>query len=247
MNPSQNPLPGTARWAFFDVDETVVRFKSMFSFSEFWHRHVGPFAGLAGGWRHRRFLAYMKRQLELGRPREFINAAYYRGFAGRRPEVVGALVGRWFEAVARMPGGIYIPRTLEIIREHQRAGTRIAFVSGSFMELLKPIADDVGADRVLATRLEVAGGRYTGNIVPPQMIGAGKAAAVRGMLEREGIDPARAWAYGDHISDLAMLEQVGHPYIVSNDPQMVAISAERGWGLVNPEAAPAKEPICETV
>ncbi|PTW62030.1 HAD superfamily hydrolase (TIGR01490 family) [Breoghania corrubedonensis] len=226
------------RFAFFDVDETLVKFKSMFSFDAFWSWNAGPLASLIGGLRHRRFMSRMTRYVEHGRSREFINALYYSRFAGRSEEQTRSLVARWFEQMKAMPGGIYIPATLEILREHQRQGTAIVLVSGSFIELLAPIAEELAVDHILATRLEIVGGQYTGKILPPQMIGAGKAFAARALLAERRADASACWAYGDHVSDLPLLEEVGHPHIVSSDPLMKEMAEERGWGFIEPDIDP---------
>ena len=232
--------PGGGRFAFFDVDETVVTFKSMFSYDAFWSRQSGPLGAIFGGLRHRRFMAAIQRHLELGRSREFINTLYYKRFSGRSVRRTRVAVDRWFAAVKAAPVTFYIPATLDIIRAHQRQGTRIVLVSGSFMELLAPIAAEIDADIVLATRLETKAGRYTGRILQPQMIGAGKALAVRALLEAQGADPSLSCAYGDHVSDVAMLEEVGQASIVSRDPAMVTLARQRGWAVIDPYHSPCQ-------
>jgi phosphoserine phosphatase len=41
------------------------------------------------------------------------------------------------------------------------------------------------------------------------------------------VDPARCWAYGDHPSDLPMLDLVGNPVAVGDDPAVAAHLAAR--------------------
>ncbi|AWJ90326.1 hypothetical protein Sp245p_11270 [Azospirillum baldaniorum] len=222
------------RFAFFDVDETVIRFKSMFVFANHYYNRTGPLPGVIGPLRHRAFMARMNGYLRAGRSREFINMAYYREFAGRSQAAVQRLVRDWFRELRESGQDIYFPAVLEVIRRHQAANTRVVLVSGSFTELLEPIAEELNVFKVLATRLKVENGRYTGAILPQQMIGAGKAAAVRLLLEDEGADRADSWAYGDHHSDIPMLSEVGHPTIVSRDPEMIRLAAERQWDVLDP-------------
>lgn len=222
------------KFAFFDVDETVIRFKSMFLFNEYYCKNVGVLPSLFGGLRHRIFMRLIQSYWRDGRSREFINALYYHRFKGRKRSTVRELSWRWYNAMRNEHQSIYNPAALNIIRRHQENRTKIVLVSGSFEELLEPIAEELGVDRVLATQLEVSRGRYTGKIVPPQMIGAGKALAVRTLLAAEGANRADAWAYGDHTSDIAMLEEVDHPTIVSSDKRMIEIAMERGWPIVDP-------------
>lgn len=223
------------RFAFFDVDETLVRFKSMFAFEAFWSCNVGPLSAVIGPLRHYRFASCMARYVKQGRSRELINALYYERFKGRSQSLIKKIIALWFEEVKRIPGGIYISATLDEIHRHQREGTKIVLVSGSFYELLDPIAKELKVDHVLATRLQIIAGRYTGRIEQPQMIGIGKAFAIRSLLSQHEADPSICWAYGDHISDITMLEEVGHPNIVSCEPSMLALADKRGWRIINPD------------
>jgi hypothetical protein len=42
----------------------------------------------------------------------------------------------------------------------------------------------------------------------------------------------RSYAYSDSISDLPMMEAVGHPVAVNPDSELDALSHERGWPVV---------------
>jgi hypothetical protein len=47
----------------------------------------------------------------------------------------------------------------------------------------------------------------------------------------EGIDLAESFAYSDSITDLPMLEAVGHPVAVNPDRDLRRVAAERGWEI----------------
>ncbi len=114
----------------------------------------------------------------------------------------------------------------------------MVLVSGSCVDILAPIAADLSIRSVLATRLEVIDGRYTGKILPPQIIGAGKALVVEDVMKRHGARPGDAFAYGDHESDESMLASVGHPVVVSRDPHMLGRAGRCGWQTLDPDADP---------
>lgn len=207
--------------AFFDVDETLIRVKSMRSFLEFREAERGEGVPPAeSGWE--RFLRETS-----GLPREERNRAFYRGWAGE--SVVGlARDGRaWFERSAR-ESGFFLPRALDAARAHRRAGRRVFLVSGSFHACLDPIAAHVGATEVFCTELLARGGLLTGEIVRSR-IGEGKRDAVETAIARYGLDRERTWGYGDHISDVPMLEAVAHPVTVNADPGLARIARDRGW------------------
>jgi HAD superfamily hydrolase (TIGR01490 family) len=226
-------------YAFFDVDDTLVLMKTMFSFQDYYFRHAGPVAWLVGGFRAARFDAVCQRYRLAGRPREELNRMYYQTFAGRRPAAVGEMVTRWYSHTRTAMPEFYRATALQALRRHQEAGDAVVLVSGSMLQILQPIADDlsVPADHVLATRVAVSGGRYTGEIIPPQTIGAGKAEAVTGFMRAHDADPAQCWAYGDHESDFPMLETVGHAVVVSDEPATLDAARERGWDIL-PAVAP---------
>jgi phosphoserine phosphatase len=103
----------------------------------------------------------------------------------------------------------------------------LVLVSGSFAPVVEPIAAAVGAQAVLCTELRSDGQCYTGEVVVP-LLGFHKRAAVCGLLARHPhCDPLRCYAYGDHASDIPMLDSVGHPVAVGNDPALRAWMAGR--------------------
>ena len=118
---------------------------------------------------------------------------------------------------------------LALIEAHHRAGHDVVVVSASSTEMVEPIAALVGADRAVATRMEVdAEGRFTGRIERSLLHGA-KVDALLADASAHGIDLARSWAYSDSISDRPMLEAVGHPVAVNPDRDLRRLAGERGW------------------
>jgi phosphoserine phosphatase len=102
-------------------------------------------------------------------------------------------------------------------------------LSASPEEIVKPLCRYLGIDDVIATRAAVdEEGRYTGEL-EVYAYGSGKADEMRRMADDEGIDLEASYAYSDSITDLPMLEAVGHPVVVNPDSELAAKAAERGW------------------
>jgi HAD superfamily hydrolase (TIGR01490 family) len=129
-----------------------------------------------------------------------------------------ALAGRrWFTA-ARRRRDFFHESVYAALRAHRAGGADLVLVSGAFAPIVGPIAEHIGARYVEVTRLVVAGGRYTGELLGPPVIGAMKAQRVRRLLRAHPeVAAADCYAYGDHLSDLPMLAAVGHPQIVGGD------------------------------
>ncbi len=218
----------SSEYVFFDVDDTLITIKSMLSFQTFWYEQTGDAKGQ---------LAYeqdLREHLHPGASWEFLNRLYYRHFAGRCPQEVAALGHAWFDGVRHGSVPFYNVRPLAELRAHQQAGREVVFVSGSFPALLEPIAEELNVRHLLATQLEVRHGRYTGDIIPPQTIGAGKVEALQQFLQARGGMPELCHAYGDDVSDLPMLSAVGQPTVVSGGRELEAKARAMGWRVIAP-------------
>ncbi len=118
---------------------------------------------------------------------------------------------------------------LDLMELHRARGRRVFIVSSSPEEVVHPLAERLGPARVIATRAGVDDqGRYTGEM-EFYCAGENKAIAIREIAARERIDLAGSYAYSDSISDLPMLEAVGHPVAVNPDRDLRRIAAERSW------------------
>ena len=100
---------------------------------------------------------------------------------------------------------------------HQDQGHRVVVVSASPESYVRPAAELLGADGVLATRLEVdAGGRLTGRYEGKNCRGTEKYTRLMGWMRTNGILGAGnpqpvLWAYGNSRGDVRLLDAADHP------------------------------------
>ena len=208
--------------AFFDVDGTLITVTSIFRFLAFDLAERGhPPSEFDAR------LAALGALKAAGASREEANRAFFANFAGRPVEELAAVGRRWFDA-EHAAGGLFVPSVLARLRAHRAAGEAVVLLSGSFPPCLRPLARLVLADAVLCTEPEVRDGRYTGAVAHP-VVGARKAVAARELAWERGVDLADCTAYGDHDSDLPVLELVGHPVVVGDDPVLAAHADRHGW------------------
>jgi phosphoserine phosphatase len=106
-------------------------------------------------------------------------------------------------AVRLTPGARTLVRTLK------RLGFTVALVSGGFIEIVQPIADELGIDHARANHLEVEDGRLTGRVLGDVVDRQGKASALREFAEAAGLSLSRTVAIGDGANDLDMLAAAG--------------------------------------
>ena len=116
-------------------------------------------------------------------------------------------------------------RRTELIAEHRAQGDEIVVLSASGLEVVEPIAALVGADRCLATRMArrgrplQRGDRDTTATARPRRRRRARIAAERGYRL------ADCRAYSDSITDLPLLEAVGHPTVVNPDRALRRVAA----------------------
>ena len=104
--------------------------------------------------------------------------------------------------------------------EHRAAGRPVVLATTTPYDLVKPLADLLGLDDVIATRYGVsADGTYDGTLDGPFVWSAGKLAAVRQWADEHGVDLAASYAYSDSVYDAPLLAAVGHPFVVNPDPR----------------------------
>lgn len=218
----------TKSYAFFDVDGTLLHLKSMFSFHDFWYLRWNGLSGEAHAEEYEDVSAILRALGESDASRELINRRYYEFFSGRSVDAVAHSAQAWARGMMCNPN-LFITETIDELDSLRAKGIEPVLVSGSFVELLAPIAKHLGVQHVLATRLLHAGGKYTGRFEAPQTIGEGKATAIAQFLAHRTAKAADCWAFGDDISDLPMLNFVGHPVAVIGDSALSAVAQNRGW------------------
>jgi HAD superfamily hydrolase (TIGR01490 family) len=120
---------------------------------------------------------------------------------------------------------------VSLIEEHRLAGRDVIIVSASGTEVVEPIGEMLGADGVIATRMEIEDGKYTGGI-SYYAYAENKATAIIELAEAKGYDLERSYAYSDSATDVHMLEIVGHPYAVNPDRELRRQATSRGWPIL---------------
>jgi HAD superfamily hydrolase (TIGR01490 family) len=221
----------SARYVVFaDVDETLIRYKSMVAFMEYLLFRA-PFAARPIAEEKRREAAALKAVHSPEGDRAALSRRYYEIFRGVSREELERAALDWLGRVTARDD-FFIPATFRELSEHKAAGAELVLVSGSFYEILAPISRRIGADALLCTELEVKDGVYTGAMLT-QVIGDGKWEVARRYLGgREDIKLEDCYAYGDHLSDVAILEKVGHPVVVGDSTSMLELASQREWRVL---------------
>jgi HAD superfamily hydrolase (TIGR01490 family) len=209
--------------AFFDLDKTVIARSSVLAFGRPFYQGglINRRAVLKSSYAQFVYLVNGADEEQMERMRAYLTDMC----RGWEVEQVKQIVA---ETLHDLIDPIIYEEAAALIEEHRAAGRDVVIVSSSGEEVVSAIGELLGADHVIATRMVVEDGRYTGEIAY-YAAGPNKATAIVELAQAKGYDLSASFAYSDSITDAPMLEVVGHPTAVNPDKALRRLAAERGW------------------
>ena len=120
------------------------------------------------------------------------------------------------------------PGARTLVATMRRDGATTALVTGGFTVFADRVGAELGFDRIVANRLEVAGGRVTGKVLPPIVTGETKRETLLTIAVERGIPLAQTIAVGDGANDVPMLTAAGIGIAFRAKP---AVAAAARWRL----------------
>jgi HAD superfamily hydrolase (TIGR01490 family) len=222
--------------AFFDLDKTIIAKSSVLAFGRPFYQGglINRRAVLRSAYAQFVFALAGADHDQIERMRQYLTSMCTGWDVAQVREIVS-------ETLHDIIDPIVYDEAVELIAMHKAAGRDVVIVSTSGEEVVGPIGAMLGADEVIATRMVVADGKYTGEI-ELYAYGPEKSVAVLDLAKRRGYDLSKSYAYSDSVTDLPMLEAVGHPFVVNADRALRKIATEHDWpALTFSNAVPLRE------
>jgi len=211
--------------AFFDFDRTLIDVDSpKLGIRYLWERRL-----ISPGYILKVMTAniFYQRHLISDETMARILISFYRG-QPYAPFVEGAQ--SYYEEVIRPH---LAPNIVARVREHKAEGHTLVLISAGIRYLLKPVVQDLGFHRLICTDLEVGpDGILTGRTKGPICTDNYKKEHAQKLADELYMDLATSHAYGNHQSDIPLLELVGHAYAVEPTEQLNTVALERGWPIL---------------
>ncbi len=217
-------FPAGTRLAVIDLDGTLLKglnAERMFYLHLLVHGRIGVFR-MAG------FLfSLLGDTVRLGFRKAIGSNA--RILRGRAP----GEVRQWANAFGHVFLRNAVPEDLRTkILSLRQEGRRIILLSGSLQVLVDQLRERLEAEILIGNDLEVVEDRLTGRKTGIFPYGRMKLDALFERIDPEGIDWPSSWALADRISDLPVLELVGHPVAVHADRKLRRLALRRGWEII---------------
>jgi HAD superfamily hydrolase (TIGR01490 family) len=160
--------------------------------------------------------------------RRLFNEALFSLYAGMTEDRLLVLADEVFDTVLRR--SLYAESKSLIARCREKGD--VVLVSGALDFLMTRLATHLGANGVIANKLEIKDGVATGRIQRPVVAGPEKARLIREHAKAHGHDLADCFAYSDSYSDVPMLSVVGHPAAVNPDIRLSRLAKSYGWPVL---------------
>ena len=226
MSPAATPATPRPTAAFFDPDKTIIAKSSTLAFNKPFQAGglISRTAMLRSAYAQFMYLVGGADHDQMEKLREFMSNLC----AGWDVATVREIVA---DTLHNTVDPLVYDEAVQLIEGHQAAGRDVIIVSTSGSEVVEPIGEMLGADHVVATKMEVADGRYTGEI-SFDVYAENKAKAIRDLARKRGYDLGNSFAYCDSVTDVSMLESVGHPFAVNPDKDLRKIAVEREWPVL---------------
>lgn len=217
-------VPGSA--AFFDLDKTIIATSSTLAMGRSFYAAgmIGRRAIVKGAYARLVYHLGQADEQKMDRMRDDLARAVTGWEAQKVRDVIA-------EDLLGLIDPLIYDEAAALIESHHAAGREVVIVSSSGDEIVGPIATLLGADRVVASRMVVDDGKYTGEVAF-YAFGPYKAEAMRELAAEQGWDLADCYAYSDSATDVPMLEAVGNPYAVNPDRALRREAVARDWEIL---------------
>ena len=208
--------------AFFDLDKTVISKSSSLALTRPFFRAglVTRSQLLRGAYAQLVYLMIGADEKRMERAKDGMLALT----KGWDKDEVEAVVQ---EALQEVVDPYIYQEAIDLIALHKALGRTVYIVSSSPEGVVRPLAERLGVDHVIATRAEVVDGKFTGNL-EFYCYREKKAEAIRAL---EGVNLEGSYAYSDSVTDVPMLEAVGNPVAVNPDRELRKIAQQREWKI----------------
>jgi len=151
-------------------------------------------------------------------------------FKGRSPEPFTSTAVDFYQTCLKPH---LAPNVMARLAEHKKRGDLCVLISAGVRYALEPVVQDLGFDHLLCTELEVGhDGRYTGRSLGLICIDEHKRTMALALARSQEIDLAASHAYGNHQSDIPLLESVGFPVAVEPTGPLRREAVKRGWPIL---------------
>ncbi|MDD2510342.1 MAG: HAD family hydrolase [Syntrophomonas sp.] len=112
-------------------------------------------------------------------------------------------------------------------------GYHCVLLSGSYSELMKMVAADLGLDTVIAARLAFKDGIFDPEGDTPFIDGESKCSLLKETFAGQEVHWKASRCFADSVADVKVMGMVGEPVAVNPDPGLLSHAMQEDWRVLS--------------
>ncbi len=138
----------------------------------------------------------------------------------------------FFEELAAKMGPDFNEEVYKRLQEHHQDGIHIMVVSGAYDLLLAKALHDFPVNKIIGTTIPLTDGMIDQTKSLDHVQAERKNKKIMEHLRGKKVDWTESYAYGDSLSDVSVLELVGHPIAVRPEQSLREVAESRSWEII---------------
>jgi HAD superfamily hydrolase (TIGR01490 family) len=213
--------------AIFDVDNTIINGQSQKILLDYLYKK-----GIIPFYKYISILSlfYLYKVNLISNPSRIMSYAY--SFLKNKSDYdINLIINDFFSTELKKR---FYDSIVKLINKHQEQGDRIILLSNSTNIIISKIAEHLGVNEFISSKLEIKNKTFSGRIEGEIVYGINKYKLI---LKYLGINDSttnkiKAYFYTDHISDLPLLLNVSNPITVNPDNELLNIAKKNSWDIL---------------
>jgi HAD superfamily hydrolase (TIGR01490 family) len=124
----------------------------------------------------------------------------------------------------------FVPKLIDILKSQ---GYSVVFISGSPNEIVCCLAEEFGILKYQGSIFATHQGKYSGKVNLLSGSLGEKYSIFLEMVKDWRVNLEKSFAMGDSITDTALLQIVGKPFVFEPHPSLMLVAQEKGWLVTN--------------
>ncbi|TSC55089.1 MAG: HAD-superfamily hydrolase [Parcubacteria group bacterium LiPW_30] len=215
----------TKNLAIFDIDRTLIKGQSQEALLKFIYKK----GYIKNCYYIKIIFWFVLYKLHIVKNPKKIMEYAFSVFGGKSEQEVKEIINEFFNEDLK---GRFYGDGIKLVNELKDKRFRIILISNAVDVLVEKIAEYLAVNDFRGTTLEVKDGKLTGKIEGPIVYGVEKSNIVKKYISDNNIELDNVYAYGDHISDVFMLELAKHPFVVNPSNNLRNIAVKRNWPIL---------------
>lgn len=136
------------------------------------------------------------------------------------------------EFYAQVGEKVYYPKTIEFIKQLKTDGYDILILSSAVDIIVNEFSKHLGIEKSISTILEIQNGVYTSQIQGEIVYEDEKKNKLIEYCKKNDYLMSECAVYADHVSDLQLIESVGHGYFTNPDKKALRLAVKRNIDII---------------